>query len=104
MLDFKINFKDYLIGFTLSIILTIFSSIIVLYKKILFFKKKNIINILILLAIIQTIIHMIYFLHMNSKSEKGWIILSLIFTNIIIFIIILGSIWVMNHLKHNMSF
>lgn len=103
MLNYKTSFKDYLIGFISSIILTTCSFIIVIYKNNLYFKtKKSIINILFLLAMIQIIIHMIYFLHMNKKSKKGWLILSLIFTIIIIFIIIIGSIWVMNHLNNNM--
>ena len=45
---------------------------------------------------------MIYFLHMNSKSEGGWTMLALIFTIIVVVIALSGSLWVMYHLNTNM--
>ena len=54
------------------------------------------------LAAVQIVVHMIYFLHMNSKSEGGWTILALIFTIMVVVIMLAGSLWVMYHLNHNM--
>ncbi|BCG49600.1 cytochrome o ubiquinol oxidase subunit IV [Candidatus Profftella armatura (Diaphorina cf. continua)] len=94
--------KDYIIGFFLSLILTVIPFIIS-FNKNNNFLNVNIIKFIILsCAILQIIIHMIYFLHMNIKSENGWIILSFIFTLILIVIMFFGSIWVMYHLNHNM--
>jgi cytochrome o ubiquinol oxidase operon protein cyoD len=45
---------------------------------------------------------MIYFLHMNTKSEGGWTFLALLFTLILVVITLVGSIWVMYHLNQNM--
>ena len=45
---------------------------------------------------------MVYFLHMNTKSEGGWNMLALIFTLVIVAIAIAGSLWVMYHLNTNM--
>jgi len=53
-------------------------------------------------AAVQIVVHMIYFLHMNSKSEGGWTLLALIFTIVLVVITLSGSIWVMYHLDHNM--
>jgi cytochrome o ubiquinol oxidase operon protein cyoD len=53
-------------------------------------------------AAVQIVVHMIYFLHMNSKSEGGWTLLALIFTIVLVVITLSGSIWVMYHLNHNM--
>jgi len=53
-------------------------------------------------AVIQVVVHMIYFLHMNTKSEGGWTFLALIFTVTIVAITLSGSIWVMYHLNTNM--
>jgi cytochrome o ubiquinol oxidase subunit IV len=47
-------------------------------------------------------VHMVYFLHMNSKVEGGWSMLSLIFTIAVVVIMLAGSIWVMFHLNSNM--
>ena len=53
-------------------------------------------------AVVQIVVHMIYFLHMNSKSEGGWTMLALIFTIIVVVIALAGSLWVMYHLNTNM--
>ena len=50
-------------------------------------------------AIVQIVVHMIYFLHMNTRSEGGWTMLALIFTIVLVVITLSGSIWVMNHLN-----
>jgi cytochrome o ubiquinol oxidase operon protein cyoD len=53
-------------------------------------------------AVAQVVVHMIYFLHMNTKMEKGWSLLALLFTALLLGIMLSGSIWVMYHLNHNM--
>ena len=41
-------------------------------------------GIVTVLAAVQIVVHMVYFLHMNSKSESGWTLMALIFTAIIV--------------------
>jgi len=53
-------------------------------------------------AVAQIIVHMIYFLHMSGKSEGGWTMMALIFTIILVVITLSGSIWVMYHMNTNM--
>jgi cytochrome o ubiquinol oxidase subunit IV len=53
-------------------------------------------------ALVQMIVHMVSFLHMNSKSEGGWTMLALIFTLVIVAIGLIGSLWVMYHMNLNM--
>lgn len=53
-------------------------------------------------AAVQIVVHMIYFLHMNTRSEGGWTMLALVFTLVLVVITLSGSIWVMYHLNHNM--
>ncbi len=53
-------------------------------------------------ALVQIIVHMIYFLHMDSKSEGGWTVMALIFTIVLIVITMSGSLWVMYHMNTNM--
>ncbi|MGN5484581.1 cytochrome o ubiquinol/quinol oxidase subunit IV, partial [Campylobacter coli] len=54
------------------------------------------------LAAVQIVVHMVFFLHMNSRSEGGWTMLALIFTLVLVVITLSGSLWVMYHLNHNM--
>jgi cytochrome o ubiquinol oxidase operon protein cyoD len=55
-----------------------------------------------LFAVVQIVVHMIYFLHMTTKSEGGWTMMALIFTIVLVVITLAGSIWVMFHLNSNM--
>ena len=53
-------------------------------------------------AAVQIVVHMIYFLHMNTKSEGGWTFLALAFTLTLVVVTLVGSIWVMYHMDQNM--
>ena len=53
-------------------------------------------------AVVQIVVHMVYFLHMTSKAEEGWTMLAMMFTVVVVVIMLSGSIWVMYHLTTNM--
>jgi cytochrome o ubiquinol oxidase subunit IV len=56
----------------------------------------------VVLAIAQMLVHLIFFLHINTSPEHKTNILAFIVTIVIIVIIVVGSIWIMGHLNHNM--
>ena len=92
--------KSYSIGFILSVILTAIPFWLVMGKVI---TDSSTTGFVILgFAAVQIVVHMIYFLHMNTKSEGGWSILALVFTVMVVVIMLTGSIWVMYHLNTNM--
>ena len=94
------SFRDYLIGFLLSVFLTAVPFWIVMDDV---FRRPSVAVVVVLLfAVVQIIVHMFYFLHMNTKSEGGWTMLSFIFTVIILVIALTGSLWIMYHLDSNM--
>ena len=94
------SFRDYMTGFVLSVILTAIPFWLVMSGVI----ENRIVTAALVMAIgaVQIVVHMIYFLHMNSRSEGGWTMLALIFTIIIVVIALSGSLWVMHHLDANM--
>ena len=53
-------------------------------------------------AAVQIVVHMVYFLHTNTRVEGGWSMLALIFTIVLVVITLAGSLWVMFHLNTNM--
>jgi cytochrome o ubiquinol oxidase operon protein cyoD len=53
-------------------------------------------------AVVQILVHMIYFLHMTPTAEGGWLLLSTTFTIVIVVIALAGSIWIVFHLNSNM--
>ena len=94
------TFGSYMIGFGLSVILTAIPFWLVMTGVL---GDKQLTAFVILgFAVVQILVHMIYFLHMNTRSEGGWTMLALIFTIVLVVITLAGSIWVMYHLNHNM--
>lgn len=92
--------KGYLIGFLLSIVLTAIPFAIVMGKAL---EGAGLTAMVILaFAAVQIVVHMVYFLHLNAKSEEGWNMLALIFTLVLVVITLTGSLWVMYHLNQNM--
>ena len=94
------SLKTYAIGFILSVILTAIPFWLVMNKTI---TNTGTMGLVLLgFAAVQVVVHMVYFLHMNSKSEGGWNMMALIFTVMIVVIAMAGSLWVMYHMNHNM--
>jgi cytochrome o ubiquinol oxidase operon protein cyoD len=92
--------ESYLIGFGLSVILTAIPFWLVMSGVL---GDKQLTGLAItVLAAIQIVVHMVYFLHMNTRSEGGWTMMALIFTIIMVVIGLTGTLWVMHHLNVNM--
>jgi cytochrome o ubiquinol oxidase operon protein cyoD len=94
------SFKSYMTGFILSVILTAIPFWLVMADV--FDSRVVTAALIMVLAAIQIVVHMIYFLHMNPRSEGGWTMMALIFTIVIVVITLSGSLWVMHHLNANM--
>ena len=91
----------YMTGFVLSVILTAIPFWLVMAKV---FSNPTVTTFIILgFAIVQIYVHMVFFLHMTSHAEGGWTWMSLIFMVVLVVITLSGSMWVMYHLKTNMT-
>ncbi len=91
--------RSYVIGFLLCVVLTAIPFAVVMSDAL---PRSLAVSIVVGFAIVQIVVQMIYFLHMNPRSEGGWNLLALLFTLIIVVIVISGSLWVMHHLNANM--
>ena len=93
------SFRSYMIGFVLSVILTAIPFALVMTGAL---PPQATALIVMAFAVVQIVVHMIYFLHMNSRSEGGWTLLALMFTLILVVITLSGSLWVMHNLNTHM--
>ena len=94
------SMRDYVTGFVLSVILTAIPFFLVVSGLV---GSGRLTAFLVLAcAVSQIIVHMIYFLHMNLRSEAGWTMISLVFTIVVLVIAVIGTIWVMYHMDANM--
>ncbi|MDB5458573.1 MAG: cyoD [Caulobacteraceae bacterium] len=92
--------KEYALGFGLSVALTALSFWLVMAHVI--SSPVAAAFAVMGLGFVQVVVHMAYFLHMNSRSEGGWNLLALLFTALLVLIVLSGSVWVMYHLNTNM--
>lgn len=92
--------RSYLIGFLLSAALTALPFWLVM-AGVLDNVQATVIAV-IALAFVQIVVHTIFFLHVTTKAEGGWTLMTLIFTTVIIALVISGSLWIMYHLNSNM--
>jgi cytochrome o ubiquinol oxidase operon protein cyoD len=98
----KATLKSYVIGFLLSVLLTLAAFFIVLYPKVFHMGYSTIVPAILILAIIQLFVQLIFFMHLANETGTRWRLVIFISTVGIILIVVVGSIWIMNHLNYNM--
>ena len=58
---------------------------------------------LVVLAIAQMGVHLVFFLHITSGHDNTNNILALAFGVLIVFLVMIGTIWIMSHMDANMA-
>lgn len=58
---------------------------------------------LLVLAVAQMGVHLVFFLHITTSPDNTNNVLALAFGVLIVGLIVFGSLWVMGHMDHNMS-
>ena len=92
--------RTYMIGFALSVVLTVIPFALVMGDMLT--SKSLTVTIIFILGATQMLVHLFYFLHVSLGAEQGWQAMSMIFAVILLVIIMVGSVWVMTHLEENM--
>ena len=93
------SLRGYLIGFALSVVLTAVPFWLVMGEVL---ESKQLTAFVIMaFAIVQIVVHIVFFLHMTSGAEEGWSMMAMLFTLIVIVIALSGSLWIMHHLNTN---
>ncbi|MBV8683880.1 MAG: cytochrome o ubiquinol oxidase subunit IV [Caulobacteraceae bacterium] len=92
--------REYFTGFALAAILTAIPFSLVMCHVI---SGGAAATVILALAAVQVVVHMIYFLHMNSRVEGGWSLMALLFTALMVGIVLVGSLWVMHNMEVNMA-
>ncbi|MDA0148098.1 cytochrome o ubiquinol oxidase subunit IV [Vibrio sp. LaRot3] len=91
--------KEYVTGLVYSLLLTIIPFAMVMFG---IGDKPLVIAVIMITAVAQILVQLIFFLHMNTSSEQMWNTTSAVFVVVIVAIILIGSLWIMEHLNHNM--
>lgn len=84
--------KSYMIGFVLSIILTAIPFGLVMYPSL---PKNLTVLIVVAMAVIQVVVHLVYFLHMDRSKEQRNNVSTFLFTAMVIALLVGLSLWIM---------
>lgn len=90
------------IGFGSSIILTLTSFLIFFYPDFFHLDTKMNTLIVLILALFQCTAQSIFFLNILNEKGPRWNLIVYIATISLVLVIIIFSIWIMNHLNYNM--
>ena len=91
--------KSYLIGFFMAVILTVIPFAMVMSGA---FSKGVTVIVISVMAAVQMLVHMVYFLHMDRTPEQRSNVQVGLFSLLIIGIVIVGSLWVLHNMNVNM--
>jgi cytochrome o ubiquinol oxidase subunit IV len=90
---------SYLAGFVLAVVLTAASFWLVLHGG---FSRETTLLGLAVLAAVQIVVHLVFFLHMNTSSGQRWNIVAFAYTVLTVLIVIVGTLWVMHNVTVQM--
>ena len=90
---------SYLIGLGLATLLTLVSFFIARTTLV---WEPSIPVALAVLAIAQMGVHLVFFLHITTGPDNVNNVLALAFGVLIVFLVIVGSLWIMANMNHNM--
>lgn len=102
----KLKLQTYLVGFASSIVLTLAA----------YFLTQHHVNsghvspsdnwmvvLLLILAIVQLLVQLMFFLHLGRETRPRWRAMALLFALGVVLIVVVGSLWIMNNLDYRMT-
>lgn len=89
--------RQYVVGFLLAIGLTVIPFALVMNHTV-----TDIPLLIAVFAVAQIVVHVVYFLHVDTSEEQRWNLTALVYTGIMVVIVLGGSLWIMHHLYMNM--
>jgi cytochrome o ubiquinol oxidase subunit IV len=90
---------SYLVGFGLATLLTVVSFFIARTTLV---WQPSIPVALAVLAVAQMGVHLVFFLHITTGPDNVNNVMALAFGVLIVLLLIVGSLWIMAHMNHNM--
>ena len=84
--------KSYAIGFILSVILTVIPFGLVMYPTL---PKSITLMIVLAFAVIQVLVHLVYFLHLDRSEAQRENVIAFVFAGLVIVLLVGLSLWIM---------
>lgn len=94
------SLRSYATGFILSVVLTAVAFALVMDGSL---SRPLTVAAIVVAAVMQVLVHLYYFLHLDASSRMRWNVLALLFTVLIMVLIVGGTLWIMVHLSYRLS-
>ena len=91
--------QGYLFGLVLAALLTV-ASFYLVYTHLIWAPAIPIA--LVVLAVAQIGVHLVFFLHLTTAPDNTNNVLALAFGLLIVFLVVAGTLWIMDHMNQNM--
>ncbi|MFQ6334682.1 cytochrome o ubiquinol oxidase subunit IV [Methylophilus sp. 3sh_L] len=92
--------RGYVTGFVLALVLTAVPFALVMNGLL---PQSGLLVGVTLAAIVQMVVHLHFFLHLDRSASERWNVMSLLFTVLIMAIFVAGSVWIMYSLHMRMT-
>ncbi len=93
------SLKSYLTAFVLSLMLTAIPFAVVMRGA---WSSAAALAAIFSAGLVQILVHLHYFLHLDSSSSARWNVLAMIFTLLILALFVGGTLWIMSSLNYRM--
>jgi len=91
--------RGYVCGFVLSVVLTAAAFWLVMHGA---FPAQTAMIALSVLAFVQIVVHLVFFLHIDMSVGQRWNVMALAYTALAALFLIGGTVWVMHNVTMNM--
>lgn len=90
--------KTYIIGYIISIVLTLEAYFLVVNEALSYWV---LVFTILALAVVQLFVQLYFFLHLGGESKPRWKMTTFLFSALVVFIVVFGSLWIMTRLDYN---
>jgi cytochrome o ubiquinol oxidase operon protein cyoD len=100
-----VAYRNYLVGFGLSLGLTLLAYALVWWhvrQKHIAFSHNFLVFSVMGLALSQLLVQLSFFLHLGNEPKPRWKLIVLIFAAGTVFILIAGSVWIIDNLNYHL--
>lgn len=95
----NVSCKPVVLGFILSLILTLAAYRIVTHHHL---SSFVLVSSVVVLGCIQALTQLVFYLHLGLESKPRWNIMMFWFTVLVIIVLVGGSLWIMKNLDYNL--
>jgi len=95
--DSSARYISYIVGFILSVLVTLAAYIVVVEQL---WPTEVLVYIILAMAVVQLVVQSVFFLHIGRGNK--WKLITYLFAVLIVLIIVVGSLWIMSNLNYNM--